>query len=390
MSNSIQRIFKKFNIENDLVQFLSNIQNKELVSETLDESINSWLHIPDNNIEYNINNIVYSYKDIFYDIQDKVKIKMNNIPVHRISKREISFDNGNTYINVLNRNNISEQEYNEFIDRCENSEIPSLNEYLPEHIFPETEGYKIIHEPNGRNECPDIKVIYPDGRETYIEIKSVLGGFYSDGKFYAKVNNAMKGTDQILTDLQKQHESKDNICHTHLRDITVIFFYYYCDPYNSKVYIFKSYVVPAPLTIDCEFNSDGTFKKLGQKSDNNFNTVLSLKIRTPFNKYNSLADRANLISYGYTINNLNRLISNSEGDFYVNKKQFHEKLVELENELLGDNIHPQYIIDLYNELKELKYNRSKYALSIDKQYIKDIFKKLKKSINSKFGKGTIR
>ena len=78
--------------------------------------------------------------------------------------------------------------------------------------------------------------------------------------------------------------------------------------------------MPAPIAIDCEFNKDGTFKKLGQKSDTNFNTVLNLKIRTPFNKYNTLVDRALLISTGYTSKGINRLIHNTEGDFYVLKK----------------------------------------------------------------------
>ena len=68
-------------------------------------------------------------------------------------------------------------------------------EYIIHRIFSETDGYKIEHEPNGRNECPDIKLTYPNGDETYIEVKSVLCSFFDDNTFKGKVNNAMKGID---------------------------------------------------------------------------------------------------------------------------------------------------------------------------------------------------
>lgn len=58
-------------------------------------------------------------------------------------------------------------------------------------------------------------------------------------------------------------------------------FFYFCNSETGEAEYFKTYVMPAPIAIDCEFNKDGTFKKLGQKSDTNFNTVLNLKIRTP-------------------------------------------------------------------------------------------------------------
>jgi len=34
----------------------------------------------------------------------------------------------------------------------------SASEHIMHCIFPENIGYKIEHEPNGRNECPDIKL----------------------------------------------------------------------------------------------------------------------------------------------------------------------------------------------------------------------------------------
>lgn len=54
-------------------------------------------------------------------------------------------------------------------------------------------------------------------------------------------------------------------------------FFYFCNSETGEAEYFKTYVMPAPIAIDCEFNKDGTFKKLGQKSDTNFNTVLNLK-----------------------------------------------------------------------------------------------------------------
>lgn len=96
-------------------------------------------------------------------------------------------------------------------------------------------------------------------------------------------------------------------------------FFYFCNSETGEAEYFKTYVMPAPIAIDCEFNKDGTFKNL-DKIRYKFQYSLKSKIRTPFNKYNTLVDRALLISTGYTSKGINRLIHNTEGDFYVLKK----------------------------------------------------------------------
>ena len=392
-SKSPQRILKCINNPKERRQFLSSLDDSIFVANDLEESIRQWLeYSTDDEYKrqfYKLYNSIYTYMDDYYltlSLPEPNHVETykdtENITFNGSLTQFMSYENKLLYKDSM------------LMTLCHDTA-----EYIIHRIFPETDGYKIEHEPNGRNECPDIKLTYPNGDETYIEVKSVLCSFFDDNTFKGKVNNAMKGIDQILNDM-RQLEIKENKCQTCLRNITTVFFFYFCNSETGEAEYFKTYVMPAPIAIDCEFNKDGTFKKLGQKSDTNFNTVLNLKIRTPFNKYNTLIDRALLISTGYTSKGINRLIHNTEGDFYVLKKQFNDikqkiydilAVYKIENNTYTDCL--SRVLQLFHELKGYKYNGSRfkdYILDYDKTYIKNTIIEIKRDINKAFGKGTVR
>ena len=66
-------------------------------------------------------------------------------------------------------------------------------EYIIHRIFSETDGYKIEHEPNGRNECPDIKLTYPNGDETYIEVKGGRKVHFDEREVVAEIASKIEG-----------------------------------------------------------------------------------------------------------------------------------------------------------------------------------------------------
>lgn len=390
-SKSPQRILKCINNPEERRQFLSSLDDSIFVANDLEDSIKQWLEYSTDD-EY-IRQFYKLYNDIHDYVDDNYMTFNLSDPIFTVTNKDT---NKITFRGTLTQF-MSKENKVVYTDSLLMNLCHSASEYITQCIFPENIGYKIEHEPNGRNECPDIKLTYPDETETYIEVKSVLCSFFDDNTFKGKVNNAMKGIDQILNDM-RQLEVKENKCQTNLRNITTVFFFYFCNAETGEAEYFKTYVIPAPLAIDCEFNNDGTFKKLGQKSDTNFNTVLNLKIRSPYNKYNTLVDRTLLISNGYTTKGINRMIHNTEGDFYILKKQFNDIKQKIYDVLRNYNIR-QYttdlndVLQLFHELKGYKYNGSRfkdYVLQYDKDYIKNTVIDIKREINKTFGKGTVR
>lgn len=378
-SQSPQRILKSINNPVDRRQFLSSLPDNLFVAEDLEQSIDQWLNIQEDK----------NYVSQFYRLRDKIKSGSDSVCFTAVVQNPV-FTQRNNNGNIIFQGSLTQfmspENRATYIDTILREQGPSMAEYISHTIFNESEGFTIIHEPNGRNECPDLAIIWPDGTVSYIEVKSILCSFFNDNKFKGNVNNAMKGVDQILNDMRQQ-KTKVNKCGTSLRNITIWFFCYFNNPDTGEIEYFKSFLVPAPLAIDCEFNKDGSFKKLGQKSDNNFNTVLNLKIRSPFNKYNTLADRAMLISEGYTFSGRQFLISNTEGNYLYKKEQFDFYKQQIENNIL---INKDITLLSYNELKLNKYNTNPFATNDDKEYIKNVIKDFKIRINEQFGKGTVR
>ncbi|WQJ52080.1 MAG: hypothetical protein [phage Lak_Megaphage_RVC_AP3_GC31] len=378
-SQSPQRILKSILNPDERRQFLSSLPDNLFVAEDLEQSIDQWLDIQDDK----------DYVQQFYNVRDKIR---EYTSINTFQLQQPVFIQRDKHTNrIIFKESLSQfmtpENKRNYIDMLLMNMCPGNSEYILHTIFKEQDGFIIEHEPNGRNECPDLKVTWPDKTVSYIEVKSVLCSFFDDGTFKGKVNNAMKGIDQILNDMRQQ-ETKDNKCGTNLRNITTVFFFYFNNPDTEEAEYFRTYVLPAPLAIDCEFNKDGTFKKLGQKSDTNFNTVLNLKIRSPYNKYNTLADRAMLIATGYTMNGRQSLISNAEGDYISKKELFEYYKQQIEYALNIDK--PTSLLFDFEQLKANKFNKGPYATKEDKEYIKSTIKDFKIRINKQYGKGTVR
>lgn len=378
-SQSPQRILKSILNPDERRQFLSSLPDNLFVAEDLEQSIDQWLDIQDDK----------DYVQQFYNVRDKIR-KYTSINTFQL-QQPVFIQRDKHTNRIIFKESLSQfmtpENKRNYIDMLLMNMCPGNSEYILHTIFNEQDGFIIEHEPNGRNECPDLKVTWPDKTVSYIEVKSVLCSFFDDGTFKGKVNNAMKGIDQILNDMRQQ-ETKDNKCGTNLRNITTVFFFYFNNPDTEEAEYFRTYVLPAPLSIDCEFNKDGTFKKLGQKSDTNFNTVLNLKIRSPYNKYNTLADRAMLIATGYTMNGRQSLISNAEGDYISKKELFEYYKQQIEYALNIDK--PTSLLFDFEQLKANKFNTGPYATKEDKEYIKSTIKDFKIRINKQYGKGTVR
>lgn len=378
-SQSPQRILKSILNPDERRQFLSQLSDSIFVADDLEQSIVQWLDIQDDK----------DYVQQFYNIRDKIR---EYTSINTFQLQQPVFIQRDKHTNkIIFKGSLSQfmtpENKRNYIDMLLMNMCPGNSEYILHTIFKVQDGFIIEHEPNGRNECPDLKVTWPDKTVSYIEVKSVLCSFFDDDTFKGKVNNAMKGIDQILNDMRQQ-ETKDNKCGTNLRNITTVFFFYFNNPDTEEAEYFRTYVLPAPLAIDCEFNKDGTFKKLGQKSDTNFNTVLNLKIRSPYNKYNTLADRAMLIATGYTMNGRQSLISNAEGDYISKKELFEYYKQQIEYALNIDK--PTSLLFDFEQLKANKFNTGPYATKEDKEYIKSTIKDFKIRINKQYGKGTVR
>lgn len=381
-SQSPQRILKSIKNPDDRRQFLSSLADTEFVAPNLEQSIVSWLDIQEDK------KYVQQFYKLRNKILDSVNTTVNTLQLPEPIFTQIDKSTNETIFNGSLTQFMTPENKVTYIDGLLMSQCPHISEYILHTIFKEQDGFIIEHEPNGRNECPDLKITWLDKTVSYIEVKSVLCSFFDDNTFKGKVNNAMKGTDQILNDMRQLYV-KENKCGTNLRNITVVFFLYFNNPETCEAEYFKTFVLPAPLVIDCEFNKDGTFRKLGQKSDTNFNTVLNLKIRSPYNKYNTLADRAQLIATGHTMNGRTSLINNAEGEHNKKKNTFEFYRKELESDLcLNRNVNN--VLFNYEHLKLNKFNTGPYATDEDKQYVKDIINDFKIRIKKQYGKGTVK
>ena len=379
-SQSPQRILKSIIDPVERRQFLSSLADTEFVAADLEQSIAQWLDIQEDK----------NYAKQFYMIYDWIKKNMDST-YNTFHLRQPEFIQQDKTTNLIKFQGsltkfMTPENRRTYIDGLLMHLCPLASEYILHMIFDE-KGFIVEPEPNGRNECPDLKVTWPDKTVSYIEVKSVLCSFFDDGTFKGKVNNAMKGIGQILSDMRQQG-TKDNKCGTNLRNITTVFFFYFNNPDTEDAEYFKTFIVPAPLAIDCEVNKDGTFKKLGQKSDTNLNTVLNLKLRSPYNKYNTLADRAMLISTGYTMNGRQSLISNAEGDYISKKELFEYYKQQIEYALNIDK--PTSLLFDFEQLKANKFNTGPYATKEDKEYIKNTIRDFKIRMNKQYGKGTVR
>lgn len=372
------RVLKSYTDPIKLAQDLTSLPDELFIQDLYKDNYkdliqwtNLFLTVEENESYFFIKNTVESYMSTNY-------IRLNVLGELNTDIKDLSVIEYNTRITQC----MSQEEKDSYIDRKIQSLLSTEAEYIPDIIFNKDNGYTVIHEPNGKNECPDLCII-KDNKKHYVEIKSVLCSFYDDNTFKGNVNNAMKGIDQILSDMQ-QKQIKENKCHTNLYNTTIIFFLYFINPRTYEAIFFRTYVIPAPLAVSCEFNKDGTFKKLSQKSNNNFNATLSLKVPVPYNKYNSLADRASIIATGKTLSGNNHMISNMEGDYLKDKEQFNNIYYKIKTlfENNNDNIDIEYIKKLSLNLISSKYNKTKYKHYIT-QLDKDNIKFCIQSIKSK-------